>query len=136
MTLAFTGDSIRCYVFVIAVLMGLVRPSDLGVRGALVATIMPQDRCRRHRRLAHHDGYRAHRRRACRRRPVRGARHGAGLRAIAASIFAATLLTLCVVAPSKAAPLDASGRRRAATIADTRPQGRRRLSGPARECRR
>ena len=28
---------------VIVAIMGLVRPSDLGVRGALVATIMPHD---------------------------------------------------------------------------------------------
>src|SRR5207344_2859638 len=36
MTLAFTGYLNPPLVFVIAMLMGLVRPSDLGVRGALV----------------------------------------------------------------------------------------------------
>ena len=40
MTLALTGYLAPLYVFVIAALMGIVRPSDLGVRGALVATIM------------------------------------------------------------------------------------------------
>ncbi len=43
MTLALTGQLTPLYVFIIAALMGLVRPSDLGVRGALVATIMPHD---------------------------------------------------------------------------------------------
>src|SRR5262249_35954539 len=43
MTLVLTGTLTPFYVFIIAILMGLVRPSDLGVRGALVATIMPHD---------------------------------------------------------------------------------------------
>ena len=43
LTLALTGHLNASYVLVIAALMGLVRPSDLGVRGALVATIMPHD---------------------------------------------------------------------------------------------
>src|SRR3954466_2238271 len=41
MLLAFIGTLSPLYVFVVATIMGLVRPSDLGVRGALVATIMP-----------------------------------------------------------------------------------------------
>ena len=41
MTLALTGHLTPPLVFVIAAMMGIVRPSDLGVRGALVATIMP-----------------------------------------------------------------------------------------------
>src|SRR6202165_4297389 len=41
MTLALTGNLSPLYVLVIVAIMGLVRPSDLGVRGALVATIMP-----------------------------------------------------------------------------------------------
>ena len=41
MVLAFTGTLSPFYVFIVAAIMGLVRPSDLGVRGALVATIMP-----------------------------------------------------------------------------------------------
>jgi len=43
MTLALTGHLSPLYVLVIVAIMGLVRPSDLGVRGALVATIMPHD---------------------------------------------------------------------------------------------
>jgi predicted MFS family arabinose efflux permease len=41
MTLAFTGTLAPAYVFVTAVLTGLVRPSDIGVRSALVAATMP-----------------------------------------------------------------------------------------------
>src|SRR5205809_7532981 len=43
MTLALTGHLSPLYVLVIVAVMGLVRPSDLGVRGALVASIMPRD---------------------------------------------------------------------------------------------
>jgi MFS family permease len=43
MTLALTGNLSPLYVLVIVAVMGLIRPSDLGVRGALVATIMPSD---------------------------------------------------------------------------------------------
>jgi MFS family permease len=43
MTLALTGHLTPPLVFVIAAMMGIVRPSDLGVRGALVATIMPHE---------------------------------------------------------------------------------------------
>jgi MFS family permease len=43
MTLALTGNLSPFYVLIIVAVMGLVRPSDLGVRGALVATIMPPD---------------------------------------------------------------------------------------------
>ena len=43
MTLALSGHLTPTFVFVVAALMGIVRPSDLGVRGALVATIMPRD---------------------------------------------------------------------------------------------
>jgi MFS family permease len=43
MTLALSGHLNPLLVFVIAALMGVVRPSDLGVRGALVATIMPHE---------------------------------------------------------------------------------------------
>jgi MFS family permease len=41
--LIFTGLISPLYVFIIALMMGMVRPSDLGVRGALVATTMPHD---------------------------------------------------------------------------------------------
>lgn len=40
-TLAFTGTLSPVYVFVAAALTGLVRPSDIGVRSALVAATMP-----------------------------------------------------------------------------------------------
>src|SRR3981081_1052348 len=43
MMLAQTGHLTPLYVMIIVTIMGLVRPSDLGVRGALVATIMPSD---------------------------------------------------------------------------------------------
>lgn len=43
MTLALTGRLTPSLVFVIAAAMGIVRPSDLGVRGALVATVMPHE---------------------------------------------------------------------------------------------
>ena len=43
MTLALSGHLTPIFVFVVAALMGIVRPSDLGVRGALVANIMPHD---------------------------------------------------------------------------------------------
>jgi predicted MFS family arabinose efflux permease len=42
MTLALTGLIKPVFVFIIAAIFGLIRPSDLGVRGALVAAIMPQ----------------------------------------------------------------------------------------------
>ena len=41
MVLALTSHLSPLYVLIIVAVMGLVRPSDLGVRGALVATIMP-----------------------------------------------------------------------------------------------
>ncbi len=43
-TLAFSGALRPLYVFIIAALMGLVRTSDLGVRGALVGTSVPHER--------------------------------------------------------------------------------------------
>src|SRR5947209_18009621 len=44
MTLALSGQLTPIFAFAVAALMGVVRPSDLGVRGALVADIMPHDR--------------------------------------------------------------------------------------------
>src|SRR5207245_7806095 len=43
MTLALSSQLTPIFVFIVAALMGIVRPSDLGVRGALVASIMPRD---------------------------------------------------------------------------------------------
>jgi hypothetical protein len=94
-------------VLVIAAFMGLVRPSDLGVRGALVATIVPHDQLissiavsRTTQDLAR----------------IAGALSGAGLFAgsglgpsyvVIVSLYViATLLTLCVVVRSKPHPVD------------------------------
>ena len=44
MTLAFTATLRPLHVFVIAAIAGLVRPSDLAMRSALVADTMPPDR--------------------------------------------------------------------------------------------
>src|SRR4051812_32595542 len=41
MMLAFTGTLKPAYVLVLATLTGLVRPSDMGLRGALIADTMP-----------------------------------------------------------------------------------------------
>ncbi len=41
MALAFTGALTPVYVFITAALTGLARPSDIGLRGALVAATMP-----------------------------------------------------------------------------------------------
>jgi len=43
MTLALSGQLTPIFAFIVAALMGVVRPSDLGVRGALVANIMPHN---------------------------------------------------------------------------------------------
>jgi len=43
MTLAFLGMLTPLYVFAIAALMGLVRPSDMGMRAALVGDTMPTE---------------------------------------------------------------------------------------------
>jgi len=44
MALALTGHLSAFYVMIIVAIMGLIRPSDLGLRGALLADIMPTDR--------------------------------------------------------------------------------------------
>jgi MFS family permease len=107
MTLALTGHLNATYVLVIAAFMGLVRPSDLGVRGALVATIVPRDQLissiavsRTTQDLAR----------------IAGALSGAGLFAgaglgpsyvVIVSLYViATVLTLCVVVPSKPQAVD------------------------------
>ena len=80
MTLALTGHLTPLFVFVIAALMGLVRPSDLGVRGALVATIMPHDQLIGAISISRTTMDTARIAGALeRRRTVRRARHGAGL---------------------------------------------------------
>jgi MFS family permease len=123
MTLALTGQLSPLYVFVIAAVMGLVRPSDLGVRGALVATIMPHDQL---------IGAISISRTTMDTARIAGALSGAGLFAALGmgpayvaivSLYAvSTLLTLCVVAPSKPHPIDeaADGAQRRSPMRDLR----------------
>jgi MFS family permease len=107
LTLALTGHLTPSYVMVIVSVMGLVRPSDLGVRGALVANIMP------HHLLI---GAISVSRTTTDTARIVGALSGAGLLAalgiapayvaIVGLYLVATLLTLCVVAPAKPHPAD------------------------------
>jgi hypothetical protein len=107
MTLALTGHLTPLHVLVIVAVMGLVRPSDLGVRGALVATIMPSDQLIGAISLSRTTMDTAR---------IAGALSGAGLFAalgmgpayvaIVGLYVVSTLLTLCVVAPSKPHPID------------------------------
>ena len=107
MTLALTGHLTPLHVLVIVAVMGLVRPSDLGVRGALVATIMPHDQLIGAISLSRTTMDTAR---------IAGALSGAGLFAalgmgpayvaIVSLYVVSTLLTLCVVAPSKPHPID------------------------------
>ena len=106
MILVLSGNLTPLYVFIIAILMGLVRPSDLGVRGALVATIMPHDLL---------IGAISVSRTTMDTARIAGALSGAGLfaslgmgpayAAIVSLYIMATLLTLCVVAPKKPHPV-------------------------------
>ena len=106
MILVLTGNLTPLYVFIIAILMGLVRPSDLGVRGALVASIMPHDLL---------IGAISVSRTTMDTARIAGALSGAGLfaslgmgpayAAIVSLYIMATLLTLCVVAPKKPHPV-------------------------------
>jgi hypothetical protein len=92
---------------IIVAIMGVVRPSDLGVRGALVANIMP------HELLI---GAISISRTTMDTARIAGALSGAGLFAalgmgpayvaIVSLYVVSTLLTLCVVAPSKPHPVD------------------------------
>jgi predicted MFS family arabinose efflux permease len=102
MTLALMGQLSPLYVLIIVAVMGLVRPSDLGVRGALVATIMPP---------AQLIGAISVSRTTMDTARIAGALSGAGLFAslgmgpayvaIVCLYITATALTLCVVAPVK-----------------------------------
>jgi hypothetical protein len=102
MTLVLSGQLAPVYVFMVAAVMGIVRPSDLGVRGALVATIMP------HGQLI---GAISISRTTMDAARIAGALSGAGLFAalgmgpayvaIVCLYLTATALTLCVVAPLK-----------------------------------
>jgi predicted MFS family arabinose efflux permease len=107
MTLALTGYLTPLYVLMIVAIMGLVRPSDLGVRGALVATIMPHDQL---------IGAISISRTTMDTARITGALSGAGLFAalgmgpayvaIVGLYVVSTVLTLRVVAPRKPHPAD------------------------------
>ena len=123
MTLALTGHLSPLSVLVIVAVMGLVRPSDLGVRGALVATIMPHDQL---------IGAISISRTTMDTARIAGALSGAGLFAalgmgpayvaIVSLYVVSTLLTLGVVAPSKPHPIDeaADGVQRRSPMRDLR----------------
>jgi MFS family permease len=106
MTLVLTGNLSPLYVFIIATLMGLVRPSDLGVRGALVANTMPHDLL---------IGAISVSRTTMDTARIAGALSGAGLfaalgmgpayAAIVSLYTLSTWLTLCVNAPKKPHPV-------------------------------
>jgi MFS family permease len=106
MTLALTGQLNPLYVLIIVAIMGLVRPSDLGVRGALVANIMPHDQL---------IGAISISRTTMDTARIAGALSGAGLfaalgmgpayMAIVGLYVVSMLLTLCVVAPAKPHPV-------------------------------
>jgi MFS family permease len=107
MTLALSGHLGPSWVMVIVAIMGLVRPSDLGVRGALVANIMPHDLL---------VGAISVSRTTMDTARIAGALSGAGLFAalgigpayvaIVILYVVATLLTRCVVAGAKPHPVD------------------------------
>jgi hypothetical protein len=98
------------YVLIIVTAMGLVRPSDLGVRGALVADIMPSNQL---------IGAISISRTTIDTARIAGALSGAGLfaalgmgpayAAIVSLYAVSTLLTLCVVAPSRPHPVEEVG---------------------------
>jgi MFS family permease len=106
MTLALMGQLSPLYVLIIVAVMGLVRPSDLGVRGALVATIMPP---------AQLIGAISVSRTTMDTARIAGALSGAGLFAalgigpayvaIVGLYAISTALTFCVVAPAKPHPV-------------------------------
>jgi MFS family permease len=110
MTLALTGYLTPLYVLIIVTAMGLVRPSDLGVRGALVADIMPSNQL---------IGAISISRTTIDTARIAGALSGAGLfaalgmgpayAAIVSLYAVSTLLTLCVVAPARPHPVEEVG---------------------------
>lgn len=102
MLLALTGRLTPSLVMIIVSIMGLVRPSDLGVRGALVANIMPPDQL---------VGAISISRTTMDTARIAGALSGAGLFAalgigpayvaIVSLYLVSTILTLCVVLPPR-----------------------------------
>jgi predicted MFS family arabinose efflux permease len=111
MTLVLTGVIAPLYVFILVAILGLIRPSDIGVRGALVASIMPH---------AHLVSAMSLSRSTMDSARVAGALTGAGMFAalgmgaayivIAGLYVASTILTLCISPSSEkksAAQIDA-----------------------------
>jgi MFS family permease len=102
MTLALTGHLAALNVMIIVAIMGLIRPSDLGVRGALLADIMPAAQLVGAISLARTTQDSAR---------IAGALTGAGLFAllgigfvyvaIAALYFTAAVLMLCLTRPKQ-----------------------------------
>src|SRR5271167_52794 len=102
MTLALTGHLAPLNVMIIVAIMGLIRPSDLGVRGALLADIMPAKQLIGAISLARTTQDSAR---------IIGALTGAGLFtvlgigfvyvAIVCLYFAAAILMLCLTRPEK-----------------------------------
>jgi MFS family permease len=109
MTLALTGHLTPLYVFIIVAIMGVVRPSDLGVRGALVANTMPHDQL---------IGAISVSRTTQDTSRIAGALSGAGLFAslgigpaymvIVGLYVVATVLTFCVVEPAPSHAIEAA----------------------------
>jgi len=102
MTLALTGHLAPLYVMIIVCIMGLIRSSDLGVRGALLADIMPPE---------HLVGAISLSRTTQDSARIAGALSGTGLfaalgigpayAAIVCLYLTSTVLTLCVTPPNK-----------------------------------
>jgi MFS family permease len=102
MVMALTGHLSPLYVMALAAITGLVRPSDLGVRGVLVAAIMPPDQLIGATSVSRATSDTAR---------IAGALSGAGLFAalgmgpayiaIVCLYAISTWLTLCIVAPSR-----------------------------------
>ncbi|MGY4478574.1 MFS transporter [Bradyrhizobium sp. USDA 3364] len=109
MTLALTGHLAPLNVMIIVAIMGVIRPSDLGVRGALLADIMPPEQLVGAISLARTTQDSAR---------IAGALTGAGLFAalgigyvyvgIAGFYFIAAILMLCMSRPKPHAAADQS----------------------------
>jgi predicted MFS family arabinose efflux permease len=109
MTLALTGQVNPVYVFILASIFGFIRPSDLGVRGALVASTMPH---------AHLVSAMSVSRTTMDSARIAGALTGAGMFAalgmgpayvvIACLYIASTILTLCISPASEKKPSTAA----------------------------
>ena len=126
MALAFAGVVTPLLVLSLRRSRALVRPSDLGVRGALIAETMPNERLIGAMSIARTTTqFRAHRRRARRRRRVRAVRHGAGLCGHHVLLPAGALFTLGIAEPRRHISL-AHDAGRSASVALARPQGRHR----------